>query len=325
MYIKLKHIKQFILIAICVFFAGLNYLTYADTDNSTASNTVVCNKAADSDCDGLINTEEKLYGTNIDNPDTDSDGYSDGIEVKSGYDPLKPAPEDRLAKKSSAAASSNQASNTSSPTDTYAQSIVNLIEEKGDQPISTTDINALADKQLSSSMGDPITLDTLPAVDRSQIKILKQDYAGLSSEDRKQKELEDAKKYFQQMGYLFVSNSPTPILTSADFSAFQEDLLSHLTEISDPSVSLEYFSDLGNRLEVFLNQTNDVEVPETIVDLHIKFLRLSKGLLALRDSSQADASDPLERLLIISKAQTYANLFSDFFQNDFQNYFKNFQ
>jgi len=42
----------------------------------------------DSDNDGLSNSEEEQYGTDINNPDTDGDGYNDGEEVKNGYNPL---------------------------------------------------------------------------------------------------------------------------------------------------------------------------------------------------------------------------------------------
>ncbi|MCF7860138.1 thrombospondin type 3 repeat-containing protein [Patescibacteria group bacterium] len=42
----------------------------------------------DSDFDGLSDYEEvRVYGTNPLNPDTDGDGYTDGDEVKNGYNP----------------------------------------------------------------------------------------------------------------------------------------------------------------------------------------------------------------------------------------------
>jgi len=41
----------------------------------------------DSDDDGLTNVQEKQYGTDPLNPDTDGDGYKDGEEVKAGYNP----------------------------------------------------------------------------------------------------------------------------------------------------------------------------------------------------------------------------------------------
>ena len=44
--------------------------------------------STDSDRDGLTDKEEEELGTNAQKPDSDSDGYSDGLEVASGYNPL---------------------------------------------------------------------------------------------------------------------------------------------------------------------------------------------------------------------------------------------
>ncbi len=44
--------------------------------------------AEDADSDGLSDADEARYGTQIAQPDTDLDGYPDGLEVTSGYDPL---------------------------------------------------------------------------------------------------------------------------------------------------------------------------------------------------------------------------------------------
>ncbi len=47
-----------------------------------------CNIIIDTDNDGLSDEDEIIYGTDINNPDTDGDGYLDGEEVESGYNPL---------------------------------------------------------------------------------------------------------------------------------------------------------------------------------------------------------------------------------------------
>jgi len=46
----------------------------------------------DSDNDGLLDRDEiKIYHTDAQNADTDGDGFSDGLEIKNGYSPLKGA------------------------------------------------------------------------------------------------------------------------------------------------------------------------------------------------------------------------------------------
>jgi len=54
------------------------------------------NSTSDFDNDGLSDEDEKLIGTDWRNPDTDNDGYLDGEELASGYNPLRPAPGDEI-------------------------------------------------------------------------------------------------------------------------------------------------------------------------------------------------------------------------------------
>lgn len=57
---------------------------------ATPTPAVEVDKIKDSDGDGLTDFEESnQYGTNPNNSDTDGDGFSDGDEVKNGYDPLQ--------------------------------------------------------------------------------------------------------------------------------------------------------------------------------------------------------------------------------------------
>lgn len=51
------------------------------------TSTPSAEKIIDSDLDGLTDEQEKFYGTDPLNPDTDGDGYNDGSEVQSGYNP----------------------------------------------------------------------------------------------------------------------------------------------------------------------------------------------------------------------------------------------
>ncbi len=68
----------------------------ADMLEQLAQNFNMENVIDDYDFDGLADWEEEIYKTNPLNPDTDGDGYLDGEEVASGFDPTKKAPNDKL-------------------------------------------------------------------------------------------------------------------------------------------------------------------------------------------------------------------------------------
>jgi len=53
-----------------------------------ASKTMTFNQETDIDKDGISNLREQTLGTNPELPDTDGDGFLDGVEVNFGWDPL---------------------------------------------------------------------------------------------------------------------------------------------------------------------------------------------------------------------------------------------
>lgn len=56
----------------------------------------VVDPTGDDDEDGLPNSDEALWGTDPNNPDTDGDGFRDGEEVDAGHNPTIPSPNDLL-------------------------------------------------------------------------------------------------------------------------------------------------------------------------------------------------------------------------------------
>ncbi|OGI25617.1 MAG: hypothetical protein A3J76_06095 [Candidatus Moranbacteria bacterium RBG_13_45_13] len=83
---KIK-IISILAVSFVVFFATLFALAQNQNGNSLF---------LDSDQDGLTDQEERMIGTDPGRADTDGDGYSDGKEVESGYNPLKPSPGDKI-------------------------------------------------------------------------------------------------------------------------------------------------------------------------------------------------------------------------------------
>ena len=327
MYIKIKHIKKFLLVVACMFFASVNYFTYVKASTPRLDSFgKQCDTTIDSDCDGLTNAEEKLYGTDPNNPDTDGDGYSDGIEVRSGYDPLKPAPGDKLPSlaatpTTSSTISSSSQSTTASLTDALTQNFKTFVASKGNQSVSTTDVSNFISSDLADNMGTPITADTLPAVDSSTIKTIDQTYPTLSAAAKKAQINADAQKYFETLIYLIISNSPTPITSRDDLAAFNKDFMTHVASLSTTSPDYVYFSDIGNRLDLLLNQLSSLEVPQTLLPLHIKMIRITKGFLELRNVS-TDSNDPISKMELLSKIQTLTGIATNFLSNDVANYLK---
>jgi hypothetical protein len=65
-------------------------LTDTSASATPSSATTPAVSTGDDDGDGLENSQEFFYGTDAWNPDTDADGYSDGVEVAHGMNPNGP-------------------------------------------------------------------------------------------------------------------------------------------------------------------------------------------------------------------------------------------
>jgi len=124
---------------------AITFFAMAENKNS---NTVFL----DSDQDGLTNQEEKSLGTDPQKPDSDGDGYSDGAEMESGYNPLKSAPGDQLFP---GTASAVQAKLDAAQ---EAQSVSNLLKQS-DEGSSNQTASLLQNSALSSDIINDLSSD----------------------------------------------------------------------------------------------------------------------------------------------------------------------
>lgn len=303
---KIKKILGFFIAAI--FFIGLSFYVLAQVEN-----TINKNIFGDTDQDGLSDTEEKAYGTNPSNADTDDDGYSDGVELKSGYDPLKPAPNDKLAVQNT---NEQSGSEVSTLTSSLAEKIRSLVEQKNsaNESISVDELSSVVTGDLEAKVGPQITFETLPAVERKDLKIKQQDYDDLSDEEMTERIQRDNEEYAKNTLYLLFTNAPRTIQTEADFASFQDEFSEKLSGLSSDNPDYDYFRNFASKLEITLEQVKEIEVPESLVDTHIKLLQLTNGYLALRDPSLPKIEDPTTRIIIISRAKMLMELTYVFFQ-----------
>ena len=309
---KLRHIHISTLILLTLLFSSWAFFVAAQ-ENSTTQNNVFL----DSDQDGLTDAEEKLYGTDPHNPDTDGDGYSDGAEVKAGYDPLKPAPGDKLSDEASNSASVLAATAANSATATATDATANMtnqLAQKISNLATSTDPNnqqASLDQiqqMVSDSLGSSDTSFTLPQIDPKTIKIKAQNY---SASTKKAKMKDDFSTYIATVFYIFTSNSPTPITSSADITSTMtqtaEQIISAVSS-QDPT-ALDNLSKSG---EIILSQLKEVSVPADLVDLHIKALQYATYAASLKDMLKSNPDDPMSNVVNFSKIGTFVQSLSSF-------------
>ncbi len=319
MTIKVKHIKFTLLIICVVFLTGFNYFSFVKADDSAATPTTL-----DSDNDGLSDAEENLYGTDPKNPDTDGDGYSDGVEIESGYDPLKPAPDDKIATTNPDQATIERvATTTTSLTDTLTQDLQEFVASKGENSVTNEELQSFTADAFANIAGDQITFDTLPAFDSSQVKVLDQTYASLTSDEKKKQITKDAKIYFSRGAYIMISNSPKTLVTQEDFTSVLNDFETNLSSLTTSAPNYTYFEDLGERLNFILEQSTDIEVPQTFLELHVKIIRLAMGYSELQKLAVSE-NDPLAKIVLMTKMKNLIALSQEFIEGDFTEYCNQF-
>ena len=254
----------------------------------------------DSDQDGLSNDEERLYGTDPSDKDSDGDGYGDGVEVESGYDPLKPAPGDKVIREENRISSAAAPGESENLTEKVSGEIANILKDNdtSSDPVSLEDINVSVQKMLDGSAEEV----TLPEVDLQDIKIKKLPKS-LKGKDRDERERQDAIEYLTVLSYLVANNAPQSFQT-------EEELRGIFLGLSSASVSAlssgdtGYIDQLSKRGEKMLEELKTVEVPEKMLDAHVRALKMAKYSMKLKDELKpSQQEDPLGQIAVLSKMQ----------------------
>ncbi len=313
---KQKIIKRFSVAMLSIFIFGAAVFVIANAANIPAF--------SDSDQDGLSDDEEKAYGTDFSDRDSDDDGYSDGTEVKSGYDPLKPAPGDKMIVGNPKASEARSNDSKKGLTEEFAGDFRQFVESKDKQTITVDDMDAFVTEKMADKIGDPITKDTLPQADISKIVIKKQSYDGMDEKSKLEQEKKDWETYQKDVFSIFVANMPGQVSTEDDLDAFYREFESKLASLASTNPGYQYFRNIAVNLRDFVSQAEQMEVPESALSLHIGLLRISKGFLALKDPTLPAIEDPLTKFIILYRANSLKDITAEFFNNDVAEYQKRF-
>lgn len=303
-------IKKYTLILVCAFFTYFGYFAYAQQTISSAK---------DSDKDGLTDIEEIAYGTDPNNIDTDGDSYSDGVEIKSGYDPLKPAPGDKIIKQGKSDANTKSSDGDKVLTDNFAQSIKGFLETKDNQSISVTELDSFINENFSAQMQDLPSFDNLPEIDRSRLKIKKQPYANLTQEEKKKNEANDTKEYLLKLLTLFYYNLPNGAISNNDISTLYDNIQNKLATLGTATPDYAFFRDFSDKMNSAMEQSYEIEIPEQLLEDHIKILRITQSYLQLKeDQTIGSIEDPLSQMIILTRARNLMGFTQSFLIDETQ-------
>lgn len=283
-----NQLSKNVFVFVLLFIVSFSWATLAD--ESTSEHNFIL----DTDQDGLTNEEEKAFGTDPENPDTDGDGYSDGVEIESGYDPKRPAPGDRLIPdavsvgEGGQVAGDNVTLQASAALAEIVQDVTTNTENPGE--ISMTDVDAALEKALA-----PPEEIVLPEIDIDSIKVKKVS-SKLKGDEKKEAERKDVIEYLTLMGYIMMNNSPIAVKEESEVTSVIR-LMSEQSFGAILSGDSDYLDTLERQGNKFLDEIKDVEVPENMLDLHVKAIKLGQYASGLKSKmGNSGDDDPLRQM-----------------------------
>ena len=269
----------------------------------------------DFDGDGLSNSEEESFGTDINNRDSDGDGYSDGVEIESGYDPLIPAPGDRIVQKEAGIEIDTSIIDDKNLTQKLSKELVEYIgdaKESGKEEISTEDLSEL----VSASIEKAISFEDIE-IDVSEFNIKEQDYNKLSEKKRTVKEKEEIIEYFTAVSYVFMTNFPEGFFDNPVEEFAAEILQSSKNFSTDFSTGSDFFEELAEHAIAAEEEMNNIEVPESLVEIHFQglyILRYIKTIYAGKEYENVE-EDAMSMMVTLTKVQGLLDLTNNFIEN----------
>lgn len=305
MKIEMKNIKKFVIITAFLLFFSLGYYVFASVNEATNKNFLL-----DSDQDGLTDEEEKTYGTDPYKADTDKDGYSDGVEVKSGYDPKKPAPGDRLASVNKEIESKDAENLTLKLT----EGLKPLLENSGEEgkQVSVQDIDNVLQNSLGNDLNTEASFDSLPSYTVPEDKIMRQNYGNLSEADRKERVKEDTMRYLGSLSYVLANNMPEGITGPGEMKTFVESLGLHINDLAKTTPDYSFYVPIGKHVQAIVDEAGLIQVPENMLEVHTKGIRIFKAYLDLGEKAPVGSGDPVAQITLIKKIQALTVLSEEY-------------
>ncbi len=238
-------------------------------NNATESQSIASQQRIDEDDDGLSNWQEKLWGTDSNDPDTDGDGTPDGEEVRQNRDPTIAGPGDSLEAsindQESATSSENITSNIGQQV--LPKAVVLAAAEQTGEDISEGDL-----ERISESIANNADLENLELSDSSELTII----------DNSSPDTVDS--YFNQVNQTLQKVNNTDQVSPLTVVAQAQQ------ESNPDSIDLSSYILRHNQV---VNKLKEMSVPRPFQGFHLQSLQtMERKLYALRRMNSL-ASDPV--------------------------------
>lgn len=227
----------------------------------------------DTDNDGISDLEESFFYTDFNNPDTDGDGYLDGEELASGYDPRIPAPND--VKPGLISRQARDVNLTKRVTGRILASIYN--GEIGSN-IPAEDQDAVLDDIVSNTLGEASIVFYTAPLNESDILVFNT------------REQEDLNKYAEDLlniVYFYIY----PMMSMQQ--NYFEDLIQTLDDSSfvprGGIVSLHLMEEASKQLR-------ETRVPAQFVEIHIGLINFVNKYKIIYESMGTPTADPIKTM-----------------------------
>ena len=291
----------FVFFALLVFSIG--FFVSADSNTATSRSIFL-----DADQDGLSDDEEKIFGTDPLRRDTDGDSYSDGIEVESGYDPLKPAPGDKLvAEDDGLGKGGYDDSSDMSLTETASSEVAKMLSQNTSTAIDMNAISASIETLLQQT-----TVDVeVPEVKKEDVnvKVVKCKSSD-SEEECTERKKEATEEYLTVLAYLVANNSPVPLNATSDLEVLSSALLKETSQAFSLG-GFSFLKEASTKADTFLVGLKDIEVPENMLETHIKAMRLGLFARNLGEKYEQKTDDPIAQIALLGELQGVLGIAAD--------------
>lgn len=261
----------------------------------------------DTDSDDLADWQETLWGTDINNPDTDGDGTPDGEEVRLGRDPKKAGPNDKMINlaESKDPTVITSLKNLNDPNNLTSNIVKNTLAAT-----ALLKNNNVPSDQIISSVLNSLDKETSSAI---QSKI----YNEASIKISKNSSVAELKTYGNSVA--------TMMLYISDQLPLKNDLdiLSEYTIKKDPEVlkkfetKIKYLKDVENYL------LKDIVVPQKAVGYHLFYINSLENYISILTGISKTSDDSILGLASFKNYQasvdnlhTSIKKFSDFFDKE---------